>query len=144
MSSKKVESKLWSLVETRDKEFPVFSLFLRDIPETIEIKKFSHMISIFWSYPVTDDTGLPSTEIIKAHSDIEKSLKAIDDHIDSLYVAQITGNGRKEWIWYTKDIDKWWDRFSKALKDHPKYPLDIETAKESNWKTYRIISKNMD
>jgi len=141
MSNEMVEQLPWVLAEVKDEDFPVFFRFLRDVPK-IRTSDYRCMISIFWSYPVTDNSGFPSEEINQAHLDIEEALNSLDDHEDSFYVAQITGNGRKEWIWYTKDVDIWWNKFIKALKRHPKYPLEIETSEEKDWETYRIISKN--
>lgn len=143
MSNEKTESELWSLVETRDKEFPVFLRFLNRIPEEIKTNDYQHMISIFWSYPVIDKSGLPSKKIMDAHSDIEEILNKLDDHKNSFYVAQITGNGRKEWIWYTNNVDKWWKGFISGMQGHEKYPLDMQVAKEPNWETYSTISNNM-
>jgi hypothetical protein len=139
---KTIENKNWTLSRIKDNGYIVFFRYLTKTPKNIKLKDYPYMISIFWSYPIVDGSGFPSKDILKAHEDIETSLNILDDHINSFYVAQITGNGRKEWIWYTRNIDIWWEQFIKALKGHPKYPLDIETDKEPNWERYKLISKN--
>lgn len=133
---------LWSLKEVKDKKFPVFIKFLNQIPQDINTNTYQNLISIFWSYPVIDDTGLPSKEVNEAHSNIENIVDKLDDNIISFFVAEITGNGRKEWIIYTKNVDKLWSNLMQLLNGYPKYPLNIELDKEPNWETYRIISGN--
>jgi hypothetical protein len=140
MSKNKISNLPWSLSEIRDNEFTVFLRFLDNVPDGIKISEYKYMISIFWSYPIHDKSGFPSDDIVEAHSNIEESLNALDDHNNSFYVAQITGNGRKEWIWYTNNIDKWWDNFTKLLSEHPKYPLDISVDEEPEWSRYMSIS----
>ena len=130
----------WTLVESRDGEFPLFIRFSNYIPKNI--KDYPHMISIFWSYPVEDQTGFASKEILNAHYAVEEALTPLDDKINSFYMAQITGNGRQEWIWYTNNVDNWWSKFIEALKEHPAYPLDIQVAEESTWERYYSIRGN--
>ncbi len=139
--SNHIENLSWTLIETSDNGVSVFFRFLTKIPQNIKTQDYQYMVSIFWSYPIENKSGLPLEAIQEAHSKIEKALNVLDDHRTSFYVAQISGNGRKEWIWYTKDINIWWNGFIKALKNHPKYPLDIQKSEEPEWETYQIISK---
>ena len=74
MSKNEISNLPWSLSEIRDNEFTVFLRFLDNVPDGVEISEYKHMISIFWSYPIHDDSGFPSDDIVEAHSNIEESL----------------------------------------------------------------------
>jgi len=134
------EKDSWSLYESRDGNFPIYIRFSNFTPT--KLQDYPHMISIFWAYPQEDKTGLPSEEVLNAHHKLEEALNPLDDKINSFYMAQITGNGRQEWIWYTNDVDTWWNNFNNALKKHPKYPLDIQLGNEPLWDRYHAIKGN--
>jgi hypothetical protein len=94
--SNNIENLSWTLVETSDNSLHVSFRFLTKLPQDIQTQDYQYMISIFWSYPVENKSGLPSEATQEAHSKIEKALNVLDDHRTSFYVAQILGNGRKE------------------------------------------------
>lgn len=48
----------------------------------------------------------------------------------------VTGNGRKEWIWYFSDLESWIDEFNNLLTNCPVYPIEIETNTDPEWSTY--------
>jgi hypothetical protein len=52
----------------------------------------------------------------------------------------VTGNSRKEWIFYTNDISAWLDRLNQLLAGHHAYPIEIQTDTDPAWSTWRGVA----
>ena len=52
----------------------------------------------------------------------------------------VTGNSRKEWIFYANDVSVWLERFNDLLASHPAYPIEIETDADPDWATWRGVA----
>jgi hypothetical protein len=52
----------------------------------------------------------------------------------------VTGNMRKEWIWYVKGDTEFLKRLNERLAAHQRFPIEIETAPACGWASYEEIA----
>lgn len=110
---------------------------LKTIPEGVEPAALPNLVSIVWRYENDDGTGFPDYDDAQAQGDFEAALDHLDENAVSRLMLVVTGNGRREWHWYVRNVDDWMDRFNQALADRPAYPVEITHSTEPDWALYR-------
>lgn len=103
-----------------------------------DVKKsdYSTMVVISWDFDGSNSNGLPHGEINDQQQLLEDQLDWLD-HPEHSYLTQVvTGNGRKEWLWYVKDCDSWMEKLNESLSKQPVFPIAINFYDEPKWETY--------
>jgi hypothetical protein len=83
-------------------------------------------------------------------SDQNEAQVLFEDAVDCLGNGQhgclmlvLTGNGRKEWLYYVRDPEEWTSVLNSCLVDHPAYPLEIGHWRDGDWSTWRNFTASM-
>ncbi len=85
---------------------------------------------------------MPETDTKEAHLVFENAIFRIDEEGTGFLMLSITGNGRKEWIYYTKDIELFLSHLNQCLVGHTQYPIQIETKEDPTWSAWRSFLEN--
>jgi hypothetical protein len=93
-------------------------------------------IEISWPY---------LSEKLFPESDERQRMAAFEEAIDELtsenghteLVQVSTGNGVKEWLFYSRDQAAFMDRMNTLLHDHPPYPVQIKFYEDADWQIWR-------
>jgi len=126
----------WLIAEAEQDGKPVILRAMSSVPRGIKTEEFSKLVSIFWEYRSPNDAGMPDSDTNEQQLTFESALEALAEGGYSYPMIVVTGNGVKEWHWYTKDSQAWMDRLNEQLKDHPTYPLAIELSDDPEWSLY--------
>ncbi|MES2057799.1 MAG: DUF695 domain-containing protein [Pseudomonadota bacterium] len=112
---------------------------LSALPEADERAERPLLIRVTWTYGETL-TGMPDPAALDTIETFEETIFASIDQQDwATEVAAITGNGAKQWRFYTDDGDNFVARFSAALENHPIYPIELEGIPDPEWQGLREL-----
>jgi hypothetical protein len=142
IKKKKVEKNVgdtWTVAEGLEDELPVIYRFRTGVPEGVSLPEYPYLLSILWQYEIENQSGMPSKEQNGQQFGFENALDQMDNIGHGTLMAVITGNGRREWIWYVNDAQEWLKKLHMFLEGHPVYPLEIEQTEDIDWLTWRAI-----
>lgn len=132
----------WLIAETDEDGLPMVYRVRQNIPSHVEISEFANLVCVVWEYDGKVANGMPSGEIAEQQAVFEDALdEFIEKGGDSEHMVVVTGNGRKEWLWYVKDPEKWIEEFSDALSGHPPFPVEIEGYEAESWRAYNELKQ---
>jgi hypothetical protein len=137
MDEEKKES--WLLDEGElENGLPYTLRFREDLPDEREIKKLNTLIVISWLFESADGTGMPNDEALNQMEDFEN---LIDDALVEKGTARLmtvfTGEGVREWQFYTDDEEFFMRKFNEAMDGKPVLPLEIDAYEDENWDSYK-------
>jgi Family of unknown function (DUF695) len=93
-------------------------------------------IIIIWKYQ--SESGQPVAEEHQRMNLLEDALEPTLNQAEFATLALIsTGEGLREWTYYTKSEDEFIDRLNLALEGMPAFPIEIHTASDPRWIMYQ-------
>ena len=92
-------------------------------------------IIIVWKYE--SETGQPVTDDHQRMNELEDLLEAAlnRDRFATLALVS-TGEGLREWTYYTQSEDEFVARLNYAFAGTPEFPIEIHTAYDPEWRVY--------
>ena len=115
---------------------PLIFRSLQSVPEGSVESDYPYLISVYWPYTPANEGGMPDAETNEDQIVFEDALENLDKSGVSHLMLVVTGNGRKEWHWYVKDIEDWMQRLNDSLAGKPVFPIEIENSKQPDWSLY--------
>lgn len=126
--------------EALENGFPVVYKFVDDLPSEETRGRFGWLTVISWKYDGSQRNGMPPDEtnsrMMSLEHEIEHNLES-KGHCQHAYSR--TGNGLKELVYYISDRDQFMEAFNHALKDQPRYPLEINFFEDRAWDDFQKI-----
>jgi len=106
------------------------------IDEYRESGRYVYRINVSWNYdslpdgmPADDDAGLMEEVTDALLNAFKKDRVAV---VTGIY----TGDGRRDWVMYTKNLKIFSIVFNKALEELPVVPVVIEAEEDAEWEEY--------
>lgn len=95
-------------------------------------------VIISWTYQSA--SGMPSrTE----HESMDRMEDLLTPHVAqaslSILALVSTGEGLREWVYYTKSKEEFMANVNKALRGVPRFPVEIDLSKDPEWQRYEIF-----
>ncbi|MDP2716001.1 DUF695 domain-containing protein [Rheinheimera sp.] len=115
---------------------PIIYRSMEKVPEGQTEADFPTLINIYWSFESDANNGMPDSQTNADQIAFEDAIDSLDQNGVSHLMLVVTGNGRKEWIWYVKDVEGWMGKLNELLSGHKVYPVEIEIEQDQNWSTY--------
>ena len=115
---------------------PVIYRSLEKVPKNQKESDYPNLINIYWPYDVDANNGMPDSTTNDNQIAFEDAIESLDQNGISHLMLVVTGNGRKEWIWYVKDVENWMNQLNEKLSGHDVYPIEIEIDQDPEWVTY--------
>ena len=107
-----------------------------NVPTSLDRSRYPQMVEIAWPYS-PNDKGFPDEKTTIAMDDLEDALSpALEKDTVSLWTVTITGNGKRFWLWYTSDFDKFIGSLNDALSGKDPFPIEISTFDDPEWENY--------
>lgn len=128
----------WGILEAEEDGFPILFRFRSRIPVK-QTTDFPYLISVLWIYDGDRNGGMPDDGTLVMMDRVEDALDSIDASGEAFLMVAVTGNNRREWIWYTNDRERYMALVNRALPRDTKFPLDFATSEDPMWQTYRAI-----
>jgi hypothetical protein len=98
-------------------------------------------IVLIWAYQ--SETGQPIGTDLQRIYEFEDLLLTLDDGRLSTLALVSTGEGSRDWIFYTRSEDEFLDSLNVALAGQPVFPIDIHAAPDAAWETYQVFVDNL-
>lgn len=110
----------------------------RDYMDEIIAKgKFIYRVTVSWEYNSLP-SGMPEDEDARLMEEATDSLMQEFKKDKVAYLTGIyTGDGRRDWVFYTQNLNIFGRVFNRALASLPQMPLLIEAESDPDWSEYR-------
>ena len=116
----------------------------RDVETFRNNPKFNIRIEVSWPYEA-DKSGMPDEATAQL---MEKATDALKEVLRKDPVAVMTGiytgDGRRDWVFYTLSTRIFQNKLNQALADLPLLPLEVSAENDPDWEEYsemRAISE---
>ena len=101
------------------------------LPPTAERQLYCHLVIVAWPY---DGGGMPDRSTHARMQLVEDALEAGTERRDKGFqVLSMTGLGRKEWRFYTADVESFIESLNDDLQGQGDVPLEIESWFDPDW-----------
>jgi hypothetical protein len=114
---------------------PVIVRARSGLPSTGDMDLFCVLVTITWKFGGEEKGLLPDTTTLDSMEKFENAVleSADEDRWWGSGVAVITRQGRREWRFYTPDVEQFLQELSRVLADHDIYPLEIDQFMDPDW-----------
>ena len=133
----------WLIAAGIEDDLPVIIRLRQPIPAGSGPEALPYLVSISWSYASPDKNGMPDAKTNQGQIVLEDRLEPLEDDARWLQVMVFTGNGRKEWHWYTADPDAWAVRVSELLSGGPEFPIEYLRSHQPDWALYKSYAQGL-
>ena len=100
-------------------------------PAGLDPNAYPHSVELIWRFDGAGTSGMPSPEVHQLLIDCEGLLHVLERSAIGMLGLSITGNGRREWVWYVSDPGL----FSRQVEDLVKasgrsFPLEVRVVRK--------------
>jgi len=126
----------WSVLQTEKNGKPLLVRYRSERPQSVEAAAFPFLLSATWTYRA-NEAGFPTPEEVKWMDKFEDALvAALEGSRTAHLMVVLTGNGERDWLWYTCGEAEAMSQVNHALKGHKPYPVEFSVQKDRGWKAY--------
>lgn len=101
-----------------------------------ESGKYVYRIDVSWRYNALPD-GMPEDADARLMEEVTDALsEAFRKDKVAVLTGIYTGDGSRDWVFYTKNLRIFSTVFNKALEELPTVPFVIEAAEDAEWEEY--------
>jgi hypothetical protein len=128
---------VWSTaIQTRPSDqHRIIHRFRSEFGPTFQRSLYPDRVIIAWTYP--SDSGMPSTAEREAMDRMEDLL---EPHVEKDGLATLvlvsTGEGLREWVYYTKSREAFMAKMNEAFKGLPRFPIEVDLWADPKWERY--------
>lgn len=137
MTKIKIGDDWWTTPTESDNGNRIIVTGRRNMEMAIASGKFTDRIEVTWKYVPTAD-GMPDT---KTSTIMETVTDALNDAFKkdqaAIMTGIYTGDGERNWIFYTRNLSKFQWILNSALNGLPLLPLEFYAEKDSEWNEYQ-------
>ncbi len=127
----------WSFPAEGDSGKTVIVTGRDDIGSFRDSGKYIYRVSVGWRYNALPD-GMPEEgESLLMEQATDALLAAFKKDRVAVMTGIYTGDGRRDWIFYTKNLKIFSVVFNNALEPLDQMPLEIEADEDGDWSEYR-------
>ena|SRR2546430_6274367 len=126
----------WFIAEAEEDGLPIIFRVREMRPRGVEPQRYPNLISVLWAFDKSE-SGMPDDPTVDRMNDFEDRLDALEGANRGYMMVTITGNGRREWLWYVADSSEFMTGVNRLLRSVPaKFPVSFEGAEDPAWQTY--------
>ncbi len=98
--------------------------------------KYIYRINVTWDYTPLPD-GMPEDDDAKLMEEVTDALlEAFRKDTVAVMTGIYTGDGRRDWVFYTKNLKIFSTVFNRALSELPTVPIVIDAEEDADWEEY--------
>jgi hypothetical protein len=127
----------WAVATGSDNGRPLIYRYILAPPEGIKIGQYPNLLGISWKYDGSARSGMPDPATNQRMVLLEELLeKKLEGTRNAFLTVSVTGNGRKEWQWYSRDIQETMKLLNEALQGQDAFPIQISRQDDPKWSAY--------
>lgn len=109
----------------------------RAMDNVIATGLYRYRVEVTWPYE-GDEKGLPVYADSKLMEGVTDSLnECFDSDPVAVMTGIYTGDGQRNWVFYTRSLHIFQRKFNEALVPFPALPLEFEAEEDPDWQEYR-------
>ncbi len=113
-----------------------------DIDSFRESGKYPFRLNVYWDYKSLPD-GMPEKEDAELMEQItDRFLAETKKDTAAILTGIYTGDGRRDWVFYTRSLHIFRNILNRALADLPLLPLGIDATEDPEWQEYLEMREN--
>lgn len=131
------EGAVWSTaVATRPSDgHRIIYRYRSEFAKSFKRSAFSDRVIIVWRY--NSYSGMPSVTERESMDRLEDLLAPlVEEPQFSSLVIVTTGENVREWTYYTRSQKEFMASVNQALRDEPRFPIEINLLRDPEWKAY--------
>lgn len=128
---------VWSTaVSTRPSDgHRVIFRYRSEFEKSFKRSTYPDRVTIAWAYMPSN--GMPARDETAAMDQMEDLLEPYVENTSlSILVLVTTGEGRREWVYYTKSKTEFMAAMNKALAGKSRFPVEIDLWTDPKWSRY--------
>lgn len=129
----------WSLAEGREEGRRLLFRVRDQTPPGIQPKDYPILLNIYWRFQDSDNDGMPSSPTLARMRELEETSDELEPAGHGFLTLSITGNQRKEWIWYIRDQGQFMIEVNRVLAGHNPFPIEFQTQLDSEWLSHKSL-----
>lgn len=123
----------WSVGEAQLDGQPLIVRSRSMLPSLPDRAIYKHLIVISWQYSA-NEFGMPLPGDNERTVQFEAAVEvALERRGVGVQAACITGQGMKEWRYYTYDPEEFMTNLNQALAGHSVYPIELRMFQDPDW-----------
>ena len=133
----KIKDEWWTAPTEADNGLTIMVTGRDGVEEAMTSGKFNDRVEITWRYNAGSD-GMPVADDSKLIGEVDEALReAFRKEKACILTGVYTGDGRRDWIVYTKNPRIFNAVLNKALAGFPLLPLELYAEKDAGWAEYQ-------
>ena len=127
----------WVILDAKNGARRLVLRLRTDRPATADVASHSTAVMTRWAYPERAGSAEPPEDEGRRMSNLEGALSALTaGNGFSFLMCAGTGLGSKDWVYYTRDANRFMQRLNELLAGHEPYPIEIEFFEDPSWKIW--------
>jgi hypothetical protein len=110
----------------------------KEVPETVDVNDYPEWACVHWTVQSHREDLMPNGKEMDLMDDFEDLINEHDCDL-GWFMYSITGNLRKEWVWYVKNGEDFISAVEEAASQLGDLPIKVGFAKANNWEKYHSI-----
>ena len=128
---------LWAIAEAQDDGKPLIFRIRSRKPSGVAPARYRHLIGVSWPYEPWNESGMPAQDQVAGMQLLEDLLQpALEGPGQAFLTVVVTGNGVREWQWYSRDAGETMALVNKALSNHEPFPVEFSVQDDPKWQGY--------
>lgn len=130
----------WTISKGINCGFPFILRFRPNLKEFVIIKEYCERIILLWKYDSTDNSLLPGEEEMDLMEKVENALvEILENDLQAILSFVYSGQNKKEWHWYSSNIDETCKRINDALSGFEILPIELLLEGDPEWSEYNAV-----
>ena len=128
---------LWSVAQGEKNGQPLLIRFRNEPPQGVDAKAYPLLLSCTWSYRA-NGAGMPDAKELERMTRFEEAVESALEGSQSGYLMVVlTGNGDRDWLFYSRGEEESMRQVNQGLKGHPVYPVEFSAQRDPQWRAWR-------
>ena len=144
LSAQSISGREWATaISTQAKtDRKIIFRYIKEFQPSFQRANYPERVIITWRYE--SESGMPSVPERMRMERLEDLLAPVVEEAGlAALVLVSTGENLREWIYYTQSEEKFFQALNRTLATERRFPIEIHTAIDANWKTYEEFRKGV-
>ena len=116
----------WTMAKGSEDDLPVLIRTRVRAPQGVSSDAFPDTVEIVWRFDAGGTNGMPGIDLTARMMECEAALDSLEGSDSGFLGISITGNGRREWVWYVVNGDAFRARVRDLMaRSGDRYPLEL-------------------
>jgi hypothetical protein len=123
----------WSIAELSQDGKPHIVRMRAAMPPAADRELLQNLVVIQWRFE-PDASGMPPEPDRERMQSFEDALELwVEAKTPTLQALTLTGGGRKEWRYYTADVDLFMASLNRVLQEDSPFPVELLVFEDPDW-----------